>query len=71
VLAAPNATIENNPNPRLDSNLTHSVSLQWDAGKLAFRVGVNNLTDKAPSYPSLTYGDIIGRQFYVGVKAKY
>ena len=71
VLAAPNATIENNPNPRLDSNLTHSVSLQWDAGKLAFRVGVNNLTDKAPSYPSLIYGDIIGRQFFVGVKAKY
>ncbi|MEY4239408.1 MAG: hypothetical protein RL339_2009 [Pseudomonadota bacterium] len=70
-LAAPNATIENNPNPRLDSNLTHSISFQWDTGKLAFRAGVNNLTDKGPSYPSLIYGDIIGRQFFVGVKAKY
>lgn len=71
VLAVPNATIENNPNPNLDSNLTHSVSAQMDHGKFSLRAGVNNLTDKMPSYPSLTYGDIIGRQFFVGIRARY
>ncbi len=71
VLAVPNATIENNPNPNLDSNLTHSISAQIEVGKLEFRAGINNLTDEMPSYPSLTYGDIVGRNFFVGVRARY
>ena len=35
------------------------------------RAGINNFTDKMPSYPTLSYGDIIGRAFFVGLKARY
>ncbi len=70
-IAAPDATIENNPHPRIDGNTTHSVSFQYEFDRFAFRFGVNNLTDKEPSYPTLQYGDIIGRQFYAGVRARF
>lgn len=70
VLAAPNATIENNPNPLLKANYRHDLSLQYDMGKFMIRAGVNNLTNAQPSYPSLSYGDIIGRELYVGVRVK-
>lgn len=70
-IALPDATIENNPNPRIASNLTHSVSLQFDVQRMSFRFGVNNLTDKQPSYPTLQYGDIIGRQFFAGARVKF
>ena len=66
--AGPDATIENNPNPILDSNLTHSLSAQFDAGRMTFRLGVDNLTDEDPSYPQIAYGDILGRRFWVGAK---
>ena len=68
--AAFDATIENNPNPVLDSNLTHSISAQFDAGAMTFRLGVDNLTDEGPSYPQLAYGDILGRRFWVGAKIR-
>ena len=68
--AAFDATIENNPNPILDSNLTHSISAQFEAGAMTFRLGVDNLTDKGPSYPQLSYGDILGRRFWVGAKIR-
>lgn len=71
VLAVPNASIENNPNPNLSSNITHSISGQIDVGKMQLRAGVNNLTDKMPSFPSLTYGDIVGRSFFAGVRVRY
>ena len=64
------ATIENNPNPRLDNNLTHSISMQWDTGRMTFRAGIDNFTDKQPSYPQIAYGDILGRRFWVGAKLK-
>ncbi|MEH3158353.1 MAG: TonB-dependent receptor [Sphingomonas taxi] len=70
-IALPDATIENNPNPRIASNLTHSVSFQFDVQRMSFRFGVNNLTDKQPSYPTLQYGDIIGRQFFAGARVKF
>lgn len=66
--AGADATIENNPNPLLDSNLTHSISAQFDAGQMTFRLGVDNLTDEDPSYPQIAYGDILGRRFWVGAK---
>src|SRR5690606_30914991 len=62
VLALPNATIENNPNPVLDSNITHSISAQYDVGNVTLRAGVHNVLDKEPSYPSLVHGDILGRR---------
>ena len=64
------ATIETNPNPILKSNLVHSVSGQYDMGDFAIRAGVDNLTDKAPSYPQISYGDILGRRFFVGARIK-
>ena len=71
VISVPNATIETTPNPFIAANMTHSVSFQYDLGKFAFRVGVNNLTDKQPSYPTISYGDIIGRQFFAGAKVRF
>lgn len=71
VIALPDATIENNPNPNIAGNTTHSVSFQYDIGKFALRMGVNNLTDKQPSYPTLNYGDIIGRQFFAGARVRF
>jgi len=70
VMAEPDATVENNPNPHLDSNLTHSVSAQYDIGRFTVRAGVINLTNKEPSYPSFVHGDILGRRWFVGLTGK-
>ncbi len=72
VLAGPDATIENNPNPVLDRNITHAVSGQYDVfDNVTLRAGVTNLTDKEPSYPSIAYGDILGRRFFVGANVRF
>ena len=71
VLRAANATVENDPNPFVDANVMHNVSGQYDFGTLQLRAGINNLTDEEPSYPTLNYGDIIGRQWFVGLRAKF
>jgi outer membrane receptor protein involved in Fe transport len=72
VLAAPDATIETTPNPNIDSNLTHSLSAQWDISEMfAVRAGVINFTDEEPSYPTLSHGDIIGRRWFVGATARF
>ncbi|WP_243652778.1 TonB-dependent receptor [Novosphingobium sp. PhB165] len=68
--AAYDATIENNPNPILDSNLTHSISAQVDLGGFSLRAGIDNFTDEGPSYPQIAYGDILGRRFWIGAKVK-
>jgi len=70
-LANANANIENNPNPFIDRNITHNVSAQYEFGNFAVRAGVTNLTDEEPSYPTLNYGDIIGRQWFAGVRVKF
>jgi outer membrane receptor protein involved in Fe transport len=71
VLALPDATIENNPNPRLAANMVHNFSAQYDFGRLTLRAGILNLFDKAPSYPNIAQGDILGRQFYVGARVRF
>lgn len=71
VLAAVGATIENNPNPILDSNMTHSISGRYQFDKFAIRAGVTNLTDEEPSYPNASYGDILGRRWFAGVTANF
>ena len=35
------------------------------------RAGIINLTDEQPSFPTRSYGDILGRQWFVGLKAKF
>ena len=35
------------------------------------RAGIINLTDKQPSYPTISYGDILGRRFFAGATFKY
>lgn len=65
-------TIETTPVPFIASNVTHTVSMSIDATKnFTFRFGVNNLTDEQPSFPTRTYGDFLGRQFFVGAHAKF
>ena len=72
VLAAPNATIENNPNPFIDSNMRHSISAQYAFGDVVtMRLGVINFTDEQPSYPSFVHGDILGRRWFVGATANF
>lgn len=71
VKAGPDATIENNPNPVLDVNITHDVSAQYEiSDNLTLRAGVTNLADKEPSYPSISHGDILGRRFFVGANLR-
>lgn len=69
--AAADATIENNPHPIIASNTVHNISTQFDIGQLTLRAGINNLFDKEPSYPNISYGDIIGRQFFMGAKVRF
>lgn len=72
VLAAPNATIENNPHPNIASNTTHSLSVSWDVSDVVtVRGGVINFTDEDPSYPTLSHGDILGRRWFAGVTARF
>ena len=72
VLAAPDATIENNPHPNIASNTTHSLSVHYDVtDAITVRGGVINFTDEDPSYPTLAHGDILGRRWFAGVTARF
>jgi outer membrane receptor protein involved in Fe transport len=57
------------PWPNIPSNTVHSVSFSYDFSKYQIRAGVTNLTDQGPSFPTFNYGDVIGREFFVGLKA--
>jgi outer membrane receptor protein involved in Fe transport len=70
-LVAQGATAANTATPMAGSNLTHSISGSWDFGHFQVRAGVNNLTNTPPSFPTLTYGDFIGRTYFVGLRARY
>lgn len=63
-------TIETVPVPVLSSNMRHTISFQYELDRYTIRAGVNNFTDRGPSFPNRGYGDIFGRQFFVGVKVK-
>ncbi|HEY0685291.1 MAG TPA: TonB-dependent receptor [Steroidobacter sp.] len=72
VLTAYTATIETTDVPTVDANYRHSVSTQYDVTEqVTVRAGVENFTDEMPSYPTASYGDILGRQYYMGVRAKF
>jgi len=64
-------TIEAKPVPDVKANIRHNISAQYDFGKYTIRGGVTNLTDEEPSYPTRNYGDILGRQYYVGLNARF
>ena len=69
--AVQGANALNNAHPFIDSNLRQDISGSYDFGKFQVRAGVNDITDKMPSYPTLSYGDILGRTYFVGLKARY
>lgn len=72
VLAVPDATIENNPNPEIDANYVHSLSALYEIREgLTLRAGVTNIFDEAPSYPTLVHGDILGRRYFAGVNYRF
>ena len=72
VLAVPDATIENNPNPYIDANYVHSLSGLYEIRDgLTLRAGVTNLFDEGPSYPTLFHGDILGRRYFAGVNYRF
>jgi outer membrane receptor protein involved in Fe transport len=62
---------ENNPYPWIASNITHSISGSYKVTKdFTVRAGIINLTDRMPSYPTISYGDILGRRYFLGVNLK-
>jgi iron complex outermembrane receptor protein len=69
--SAYNDTIETTQYPVVAANIQQSVSASYDIGKLTLRGGVTNLTDEEPSFPSRSYGDIIGRRWFVGLRARF
>jgi outer membrane receptor protein involved in Fe transport len=68
---SPNATIATTPVPVVAANVTHTVSAQYDIHNITLRAGINNLTDQGPSFPTVSYGDIFGREFFVGATARF
>jgi len=70
-LYAQGATAANTPVPVVASNLTQDISMTYNWKQYQFRAGINNIANQSPSFPTLTYGDIIGREFFVGLKARY
>jgi outer membrane receptor protein involved in Fe transport len=72
VLLTPNATIETTPTPNVGDNIRHNLSVQYSLFEnYTLRAGIINLTDEQPSYPTRNYGDILGRQYFVGLRAKF
>jgi iron complex outermembrane receptor protein len=65
-------TPANTPNPELASNIEQSVSAQYTFNEnWVLRGGVTNFMNTKPSYPSLSYGDVLGRRFFLGINIKY
>lgn len=72
VKSGANATVENSAVPVIAENIRHGLSAQYELNEtVTLRAGVENLTDEEPSYPTLSYGDIIGRNYYVGLRASF
>jgi iron complex outermembrane receptor protein len=71
VKSSPTATIENAAVPHIAGNITHDLSAQYSWDKFIATAGVDNLTDKGPSFPTITYGDPYGRRFFVSLRAKF
>lgn len=66
-----NATYLTTPTPFIASNTVQGLSGEYSFDHFTIRAGLENIFNERPSYPTLSYGDIIGRQFFVGIKAHY
>jgi iron complex outermembrane receptor protein len=64
-------TIETTPVVFLKENYVHTASASYAFRNFTFRAGVNNVFDEKPSFPNRTYGDPYGRQYFMGVRAKF
>jgi hypothetical protein len=54
------------------SNTIQSVSVQYHVrDHFTVRAGVNNFMDTPPSFPTIDYGSVVGREFFVGLTAEY
>jgi hypothetical protein len=54
------------------ANYTSNVSVLYDiTDRITARLGVNNVFDRGPSWPTTTYGDIIGRTWFAGINARF
>jgi len=63
---------------RVASNVRHNISVEYEfRDKYSLREGVKNLANELPSYPTVgnifgaPYGDVSGREFFVGIDARF
>jgi outer membrane receptor protein involved in Fe transport len=64
-------TIETSPYPIVKSNMRHSMAARYDFGRYQVRAGINNITNRQVSFPTLNYGDQVGREYFVGLRATF
>jgi iron complex outermembrane recepter protein len=70
-LVGPGANVTNSPVPcEVESNSVQSLSAEYDWHQITFRAGIQDIGDSLPSFPTRSYGDIVGEQFFVGIHAK-
>jgi iron complex outermembrane receptor protein len=69
----PDATIESVPFPNVDSFVLHNISAHYELSELiSVRAGINNFTDDQPfSSNGVKYGDVIGRQWFLGARVRF
>ena len=68
------STVTNSPDGvfKVKSNARHDISMEYQVNdNYTLRAGVNNFTDELPSYPTSTYGDIVGRNYFVSANLKF
>jgi outer membrane receptor protein involved in Fe transport len=67
------ATVENSINgiTRVDANMTHDIAAEYTfRDRYTLRLGVNNVFDRMPSYPTINYGSIIGRTVFASIELR-
>jgi outer membrane receptor protein involved in Fe transport len=66
-LSQPGATAENTQYLYYAANYQQSISALYDiTNHLQIRGGIVNFTNEPPSFPSISYGDILGRRYFLG-----
>ena len=66
------ATLASTPYPEVEANIQHSISAQYVFNdNFTVRAGITNFTNEKPSFPLLSYGDAIGRRYFLGINVKY
>lgn len=66
------ANYTNTPDPMISSNLIQNVSFSYRfLDQYQVRFGINNFANRLVSYPTSTYGDVIGRTFFIDLNANF